>query len=734
MNPVRSILLLFLFLSLGLTAQELVIRYTNDPPVVDGRLDDEIWSSIPAMTDFMQYFPFDTSLANSQTEVFLAYDDENLYFAARMHNLSADRGYVTPSLRRDFRGGAFDAVVLVIDPFKDNTNGFVFGVNPFGVLREGIIANGDDLDNNWDNVWEGNAIQAGEYWTAEMAIPFKTLRFTENQDSWNFNFYRIDSENAERSTWTPIPRNLQMTNLAYTREIFWQSPTGKPGTNISVIPFVAAGANRDYDEGTPRNTNLSAGFDLKYGVTPSLNLDLTVNPDFSQVEVDQQVTNLDRFEIFFPERRQFFLENADLFSSFGFGRTTPFFSRRIGVARDTATGQNVQNSIPFGMRLSGKINDNTRIGFLNMQAGAIPESGVPPVNYSVGVIQQKLFARSNVGFIFVNKHNFNAGEVSGENHNRTMGVDYNLNTANNRWTGKAYYHTSFENTLQDSAYSAGLTLNYQTLNWDISYTGQWIGENYNPEVGFVRRTGIDRSSGNISYRFFPESNIIQSYGPAIDGDAQYDEGGFLDYDLNAIYRIQFKNTSDFSIRWRREFVRLQRPFDPSGSGGEQFEAGSTTIYDMVMINYGSDNRKDLFGNLYARFGGYYGGSRVTINTDLTYRYQPFGFTSLTVNYNRIRLSQPYNSSDLLLIGPRFDFTFSKELFWTTFVQYNTQINNLNINSRLQYRFKPVSDIFLVYTDNYFAQSFNENDEFIFLNLGAPKTRALVFKITYWLNI
>lgn len=265
-------------------------------------LDEPDWQTAETAKNFKQYFPYDTSLSIVKTEVRLTYDDDNIYVAAIIRS-TADRDYVTPSLRRDFRGEANDGISIVLDTFKDRTNAFLFGVNPFGVQREGLIANGggvgqNDFSLNWDNKWYSETRIEGDHWIAEMAIPFKTIRFKDNLDSWFVNFYIIDSHNAERSTWSPIPRNFDIVNMAFNRELIWDKPLRNPGQNVSLIPYVATGYDKNFEKGTPANTNLQVGGDAKVAIGPALNLDLTVNPDFSQVEVDEQVTNLDRFEIF----------------------------------------------------------------------------------------------------------------------------------------------------------------------------------------------------------------------------------------------------------------------------------------------------------------------------------------------------------------------------------------------------------------------------------------------------
>jgi hypothetical protein len=739
---VRILVILGALASLPALAQPSVtIRRATAPIKLDGILDEADWQTAELATNFKQYFPYDSSLANAQTEIRLTYDDQFIYIGALMHNLGP-RKYVTPSLRRDYRGEANDGVSIVFDTFKDKTNAFIFGVNPYGVQREGLVANGggtgnNDFSLNWDNKWYSEVKTYDEYWIAEMAIPFKTLRFKSNLSSWNVNFYRIDSQYAERSTWSPIPRNFDIVNLAFNKELIWDKPLEDPGANVSVIPYIANNTSRNFEKETPTESKMQFGGDAKIGIGPALNLDLTVNPDFSQVEVDEQVTNLDRFEIFFPERRQFFLENADLFANFGLDGTRPFFSRRIGVARDESTGQNIQNTIYGGVRLSGKINNNTRIGFLNMQTAEDEEIDLPSTNYTVGTIQQKVFARSNISMIVVNKQAFQdsiGGEFTTQpnTYSRLAGIDYNLASADNRWTGKAFYHHSFNELKQDSAFAFGGFINYSTLNWNINVLNRNVGANYDPEVGFVRRRDIRQLASTAWRNFYPSKGKIQSHGPGIDFDmVGNDTYGFLDWDYNFMYRIRFRSTAQFNIRLRREYTYLFDPFDPSGTGGLQLPANTDYANNLVIANFFSDARKRLFFDVSTRSGGYFNGNRINFIGTLTYRYQPWGFTSLNFSYNRIRLPDPYNDSNLYLIGPRFDFTFTRNVFWTTFVQYNSQINNLNINSRFQWRFKPVSDLFIVYTDNYFAESFDNGNVFY---VGQPKNRSLVVKLTYWLNL
>lgn len=711
------------------------IKKAKGSIVVDGVLDEMDWKTAQTANNFTQYFPFDSIGADSPSEIKLTYDEEYLYFSAKMYNLVEDRDYVVSSLRRDYRGN-LDGISFIIDPFQDNTNAFQFGINPYGVQREGLIANGGqrgtDLTLSWDNKWYAEAVQHKGYWVAEAAIPFKTLRYKEGAEKWNINFYRIDTQDGERSTWTPIPRNFIILSLAFMKELIWDEPLKKPGPNISLIPYIAGNSQQDFEEaGSSPNFNGEFGGDAKISLGPGLNLDLTVNPDFSQVELDEQVTNLERFELFFPERRQFFLENADLFQDFGHPRLSrPFFSRRIGIARDTATGVNIQNRINYGARLSGKLDNNTRVGLLNMQTAKEEEIGLPSLNYTVGVLQRKVFARSAIGAIFVNKESFdNGSELDSANaYNRVLGVDYNLRSADGKWNGRVFYHKSFDNEKEDKEFSQTAWLIYQSKTWNFSWAHVYVGDNYNAEVGFVPRTGIFRINPDLGYNFFPKSGPITRH--EVTGEVEYfwNTERQTDRLFGINYTGSFLNTARLDASIQENFTYLTETFDPTNDDGLELEAGNSFTYQSVEFVFRSDARKLFSYNLNGSFGGFFNGDRYNLGTSLNYRFQPFVAIRLNVNYNRIELPEPFESANLFLFGPRFDITFAKNLFFTNFIQYNSQLDNVNINARFQYRFAPASDLFIVYTDNYDTEGLR-NDMGL-----SPVNRALILKLTYWLNL
>jgi hypothetical protein len=515
-------------------------------------------------------------------------------------------------------------------------------------------------------------------------------------------------------------------SLAYMAPMEWERPPETKGSNISLIPYVIGSAQRDFEAGTPAGYHFNVGADAKVAVSSGLNLDLTINPDFSQVEVDQQVINLDRFEIFFPERRQFFLENADLFSSFGDGRANPFFSRRIGVTRDTSTGEALQNPIYFGARLSGKLDNNWRLGLLTMQTGRNEANGLPSYNYTVAAVQRKLFARSNLGFIFVNKQTLAdiSEDTTGNytNYNRVMGLDYNLASADNRWNGKFYFHHSFSPDQAGQAFSHGAGLNYRVRRFAVGAEQRFVGDGFNAEVGFVPRRNYLQMDQQADLFFYPSKGWINRHGPGLRTRQLWTPGeGRTDSRLWSFWNFNFTNTSELNLRVITEYIYLLEDFDPTGSDATPLSGRQGYRFTRYSAEYRSDQRRKFSWSIEPTVGQFFNGNRYALEGSLTYRYQPLGQISLRANYNYIDLPAPHASTSLFLIGPRIDFTFSKSLFLTTFIQYNSQIDNLNINARFQWRFAPVSDFFLVYTDNYNSLDWN------------VKGRSLVAKVTYWLN-
>ena len=729
----KNLIFLFLFVVGVFQAQvnkkSVYVKYTQDDITIDATLDEKAWSLAEPAKDFYNYFPSDTTLAKAQTEIRFLFDDENLYVGIKVY--AAGNDYIVPSLRRDFRASGNDNITLLFDTFNDATNAFVFGSNPMGVKREILLAGGGNdvsgFNIAWDAKWFAESKIHDNYYILEWAIPLYAFKYREGETQWRFNSYHFDTQTNERNTWINIPQNQPIFSLAYMGDMIFEKPLGKSKSPIWVAPFVNGFSGKDY-ESNQVNNSFSFGGDARLTVGNSMNLDLTVNPDFSQVEVDQQVTNLTRFEIGLPERRQFFIENSDLFGDFGDDRdSNPFFSRRIGIAKNK-DGKTIENKIIAGARLSGKLNNNLRVGLLNMQTQEDLENEIPSVNNMVISLQQKVFSRSNLNFLFINKqatkdYAFLAPE---DRYNRVVGVDYRLASADNTWSGRYFVHKSFSPGVSSKDFSAGFNTAFNNRRLGIRLSGVFVGDNYRSDLGFIRRTDIFKANPQFEVKFWPEKGAIQRHAlqfipiflwrPELNFELS-------DYTIITRWRVNFRNTSELRVSMFNRLTKLYNPFDPTGTeGGIELPGNEKYYYTNLEVDYQSDRRKVISYQFAPSIGRFYNGHRYSVKGSLNWRAQPYLSGSIQMQMDRIELPAPYPSTTILLVGPRFDVTFSKSMFWATFIQYSNQRQNFSINTRLQWRFAPLSDLFIVYNDNYDTTLFS------------PRFRSINLKLTYWLNI
>ena len=308
-------------------------------------------------------------------------------------------------------------------------------------------------------------------------------------------------------------------------------------------------------------------------------------------------------------------------------------------------------------------------------------------------------------------------------YNRLLGIDYNLNSSNGKWTGKVFYNRTFESIEVEKPYSFNAYVLYTDLHWSGVFSVQDVGKSFNPEVGFLPRSDFKRINPDLAYLFYPKSKFINRHGPSVEFESFWNETLVTtDRDINLGYLVRFNSLAQLEVSHSNRYVYLFGDFDPTRSGGEPLAAGTDYSYQNIQVEFRSNPRKKLNLSLMGEFGEYFTGSIQRITTQTGLRLGYLANISINFNYARIRLPKPQQDADLILVGPRIDLTLTKDLFWTTFVQYNNQIDNLNINTRIQWRYAPVSDFFLVYTDNYFPGDF------------LPKQRSLVFKLNYWLNL
>ncbi len=699
--------------------------------VTDGLLDEPIWETADSANAFWEYFPSDAIQARQQTNIKMLYDDENLYIGIRVD--AAGTKYSIESLKRDFRAGNADNITLLFDTFNDGTNAFLFGTNPYGVLREGLVSGGGlDLRGftiSWDVKWKGEAKIYDDHYIAELTIPLTSFKFEEGTRKWRFNSYRFDTQSNETSTWMNIPQNQNVFGLTFMGDMIFEKPLGKSRTPMALIPYINAITENNREAALGSN-GLKVGGDAKISIGNSMNLDITVNPDFSQVEVDDQVTNLTRFEISLPEKRQFFIDNSDLFSSFGGSRdANPFFSRRIGIAVDTADNS-IENRIIGGLRLSGKLNKDLRFGFLNIQTASDVLNRIPSNNNTMLAIQQKIFSRSNISLFFINKQSIKKYDfVDGlDKYNRVLGVDYNLVSKDNVWNGKYYLHKSFQPEIKNKDLSAGAFLGFNSRKYTIFSDWVFVGENFRSDLGFVRRTDILKIATQIQRIFWPNNGMLNSHGfkffPIVIWRPELNFK-LTDYNIMTGWEATFNDQSQVQLEIANEYSYLVATdeFEPTGEEGAFLLPTDKGYYNNgVSLDYQSDRRKVFTYGLKPSLGTFYNGRKFSTEAMMTLRIQPTAFISMLFGYDNIQLPKPYSSADIWLISPKVDITFSKTLYWSTLVQYSNQRNNLGFNSRLQWRFAPLSDLFLVYNDNYFVDLFS------------PRYRSINLKLTYWLNI
>ena len=727
----RVLLSMFIVFSLNAIAQnkKVNVSYITEEIKLDAVLNEASWYKKKPATDFWQYFPTDTLQAINQTEITMLFDDHNLYLGIKVY--SSGNNYVIPSLKRDFRAGGSDNITLLFDTYNDGSNAFLFGTNPDGVMREALVSGGGKelrgFTSSWDTKWESVTKQYDDYYISEWAIPMSAFKYKEGETRWRFNSYMFDTQSNERTTWFQIPQNQYIFNLAFMGDMVFEKPLGKSKTPISIIPYINTIAVNDYEE-NKEFFELKAGGDAKISISNSLNLDITINPDFSQVEADQVVTNLTRFEVNLPEKRQFFIENSDLFADFGNSLdANPFFSRRIGIAKDT-TDTYIENDIIGGVRLSGKINTNFRVGLLNIQTKNDSENEIGGNNNTVLALQQKMFSRSNVSFLFINRQATSNKDfiVPEEKYNRVVGIDYNLANIDNSWNGKFYAHKSFTSNLDSKNYSTGTRLDYSSKNWGFRASGLYVGENFKSDLGFIRRTDIFKIDPKVEYLLFPKQGKINRHNfsvvPIIVWKPEINFQ-LADYNIISSWNTEFNNTSRLSVTIFNRYVYLFDEFNPSFSDGLSLEMDTDYNFSSIELNLQTDTRKPFSLKTKPSMGQFFNGFKYTFDAEISYRIQPKFLFSIRARYDKIELPKPYSNNNIWLVSPRINITFTKSLYWSTLIQYSSLLENLGINSRLQWRFAPLSDLFLVYNDNYFTDS-----EF------APRFRSINLKITYWLYL
>jgi len=536
-------------------------------------------------------------------------------------------------------------------------------------------------------------------------------------------------KNNQLSTWSPVPRSFDIATIAKAGKATWCHLPEKTNSKVTFVPYTAIRNNYDYTDGKKLESDVSFGGDLKIALNSSLKLDVTVNPDFSQVEVDRQVIDLNRFELFFPEKRLLFLENSDLLSGLGNSRARPYFSRRIGSAG--------RNPVPilFGARLSGKLRNDWNIGIMTVQTKSKEGIANRGQNFTIAAIQKPILKGSSLTAFVANRQASNEFHIFNKDYNRLAGLEFDYRSEDSKWTGKTFLHYSISDQFKNGDLVYSGKLRYRTRKATLFFGVDGIGENYQADMGYVPHLFHNYNDTTFSipyiqyrtnghYRFFLTKNKVIDYiSPKFSANLFTDRTGF-EYQEHAIdvsLEMKFMNASCLILTTSQFSPKLFFPFQLDGLN-RAFDVGNYSN-SKFSLEYDSGKLKRFYWNTFVGFGGEYMGDRFDFKAEANYRIKHFFTGGLSFSQqNLVNFPQEYGSAYFTWVGSKFEVSFSKNLFFTTFLQYNTQTNNFNINSRFNWRFRPMSDLYLVYTENYRADDI------------AVKDRALVMKINYWFNL
>ncbi|MBI4457013.1 MAG: carbohydrate binding family 9 domain-containing protein [Acidobacteria bacterium] len=692
---------------------------------IDGLLNEADWERAAVATDFVQSEPAEGQPASEQTEVRVLYDKDNLYFGVLAHDSDLEHVIVN-DLKKDFDRNAGDSIEIVLDTFHDHRNGYQFATNPAGAKWDAQMTNeGREVNTDWDGVWYVKTRIVESSWIAEITVPFKTLKFRNiDVQTWGINFQRNLRRKNEDSYWAPIERiyALNRVSLAGTLE---DLEGVKPGANVRLKPYLVSSLGQ---VGTgEKDYSGDFGFDAKYGLTSGLTWDFTYNTDFSQVEADEQQINLTRFNLFFPEKRDFFLENSGIFRFGGVeDRTTApgaggrqnasgndmifFFSRRVGLSDDGSV-------IPIlaGTRLTGRTGAY-EIGLLNIQQR---EQGLSnATNFTVGRFRRNIFGNSDVGVMLANR------EVQDSAHfNRVVGADANLRFGQNlnvsSYIAKAITPSSAARDL-----AGRVSVNYKDQFWDLRSSYTEIQDNFVDEMGFVPRRGIRKYAGYFGMTFRPKSvrRIIRQIFPHIqidyilnrdeNLDTRYLDTRYIDYH----FPITFQNGSFIELGVNPTLERLVKRFRIQR---DVFVPSGVYKFDEYFVMGRSDNSRRIFGNIRWAVGRFYTGYKHTYGLGGTFRLNHKFSTSFSYTQNNINLPQGHFKTDLLTT--RVNYSFSTFMFLNALIQYNSDARQWSSNIRFNIIHRPLSDLFIVYNERRDSIS------------GGLVDRALIGKFTYMIS-
>ena len=693
------------------------------PLRVDGRLDEPLYRDVAPISDFIQMEPDAGAPATERTDVWVSFDADHVYVSFRNWDTDMDR-LIATEMRRDstqtWQGN--DLVSFIFDTFFDRRNANAFTINPLGGRSDGQMVNERQYSLDWNPVWSVTTGRFDEGWTAEAAIPFKSIRYRPGTEQiWGFNVMRVKRAKNEISTLTRVPpargqQGFQQPSFAALL-VGIAAPAG--GRSLDLKPYLTSRVTTDRAgrPDAPTEANGDLGFDAKYAITQNLAADFTYNTDFAQVEADEQQVNLTRFSLFFPEKREFFLENQGTFafggvavSSFGGGGGDApilFYSRRIGLNRG------FEVPLDAGGRVTGRVGRYT-VGLLNIQTGDEPRTGSVPTNFTVLRLKRDILRRSAIGVMATNR---SVGDLQ-PGANRAYGFDGNFNFFQNLQLNTYWARTETAGVPRSGdATSHRAQLDYQGDRYAVQLEHLAVGDAFNPQAGYVRRRDMVREFAQ--FRFSPRprrASAIRKY--IYQGSLEYIENGagrLETRERNLEFALEFQNADRVAAYYTNTFEYLPAPF-PIG-GGVELPVGGYD-FDTFRVQYNMGQQRPQSANFSAEYGTFYNGHKLTFNAQ---RGRLNVSNQLSVepvySFNRVTLAEGAFTQHLA--GSRVTFTMTPLMFASALVQYNSQANAVSTNARFRWEYQPGSELFVVYNEerNTLARSF-----------PALSTRAFVVKI------
>ena len=720
------------------------VRVENGPQI-DGRLDEEVWLQAAVIDEFVQQEPAEGEPATERTVVRLLYDSQALYIGVEAYDTEPD-GVIATEMRRDsLRLLDEDNFQVILDTFHDRRSGYMFVTSPLGAKLEQQVAeegeggwrgrNSNNININWDGVWDVVSHRTADGWVAEIAIPMVTLRFPRTEEQvWGVNFMRNIRRKNEQVFWAPISKEYTLTRVSLAGTMTGIGAVNR-GLDLRMTPYLLAGGRQDRAAGAVAAGGLDGsgfndyGLDVKYGVASGLNLDLTLNTDFAQVEVDEQQVNLTRFPLFFPEKRDFFLENAGMFNvgapGSGFGRVADlFFTRRIGLS---AGGQ--PTPIIGGARLTGKVNRHN-VAAMNITTGSFGNAGD---NFFVGRYSRDILARSKVGGIVIDKQAVGsvfAPDTGGVSHyNRTFAADTTLAVHRNLTM------TGFVAKTQTPGLTSGDMASYGRATWlspafHVYTEFADLQENFNPEVGFVPRLGIRTSKFHGEWNPRPDRFNIRMFDPMWNITYTTDQHNrLLTRRIHNMIGTYFEDGSSVTFYYNDHFEQLDIPF-PIRNAGVTVPAGTYRFGEWV-FSYRSDPSRRLYTQTRYSPQTFFDGTRTDIQATVGFRAT--SRISAETIFNRSDVDLPWGNFVADLASLRLDLTLSPTVTLRSLSQYSSLSGELSNSIRFNWIYSPGSDIYIAYDEMRLDDLFYLNPHVRRSPWGDVRNRQIAIKMTYLLS-